>query len=141
MDEVEFGRYRLFEVIGEGGMGTVYRAHDNKMRRDVAIKVLPPYLAKEPGYRERFQREAYIAARLTEPLMVPMKVLMSATVRNSQSRRSGPPRAARRWVGCAVEVVICDVSVADAAAAGTTIAVAAITAWVSLAVGGRCRPM
>ena len=36
-------------MIGERGMGTVYKAHDSKMRRDVAIKVLPPELAKEPG--------------------------------------------------------------------------------------------
>ena len=61
MDEVAFGRYRLIEVIGEGGVGTVYKAHDIMMRRDVAIKVLPAELATEPGYRERFLREGYTA--------------------------------------------------------------------------------
>jgi serine/threonine protein kinase len=42
--EVVFGRYWLIEVIGQGGMGTVHRAHDTRMQRDVAIKVLPPEL-------------------------------------------------------------------------------------------------
>lgn len=53
-------------------MGSVYRAHDTKMRRDVAVKVLEAKLATEPGYRERFQREAYTAARLTEPHIIPI---------------------------------------------------------------------
>ncbi len=69
MDEV-FGRYRLIGVIGQGGMGTVFRAHDAMMGREVAIKVLPTELASEPGYQERFRREAYTAARLTEPHII-----------------------------------------------------------------------
>jgi serine/threonine kinase PknH len=72
VDEVEFGRYQLIDVIGEGGMGKVYKAHDTLMHRDVAIKVLPPELATEPGYEERFRREAYTAARLTEPHIIPI---------------------------------------------------------------------
>jgi serine/threonine kinase PknH len=72
MDEVEFGRYRLLSVIGEGGMGKVYRAHDTLMDRDVAIKVLPPELATDPGYELRFRREAHTAARLTEPHIIPV---------------------------------------------------------------------
>ena len=72
MDEVAFGRYRLLSVIGEGGMGTVYKAHDTVIGRDVAIKVLPNELGSEPGYRARFQREAYTAARLTEPHIIPI---------------------------------------------------------------------
>jgi serine/threonine-protein kinase len=72
VDEVAFGRYRLLSLIGEGGMGKVYKAHDTVIGRDVAIKVLPAELAAEPGYRERFRREAHTAARLTEPHIVPI---------------------------------------------------------------------
>ncbi len=70
MDEVQFGRYRLLSVIGEGGMGKVYRAHDTMMDREVAIKVLPPDMATEPGYVQRFRREAQITARLNEPHII-----------------------------------------------------------------------
>ncbi|WP_082279559.1 serine/threonine-protein kinase [Mycobacterium colombiense] len=72
MDEVAFGRYRLMEVIGQGGMGKVYRAHDTVIDRHVAVKVLSPELAAEPGFRERFRREAHTAARLTEPHIIPI---------------------------------------------------------------------
>jgi serine/threonine protein kinase len=72
VDEVVFGRYRLLSVIGEGGMGKVYKAHDTTMDRDVAIKVLPPELATEPGYEQRFRREAHTAARLTAPHIIPI---------------------------------------------------------------------
>ncbi len=72
MDEVVFGRYRLLSVIGQGGMGTVYRAHDTVIGRDIAIKVLPTELSTEPGYRERFRREAHTAARLNEPHIIPI---------------------------------------------------------------------
>lgn len=72
MDEVAFGRYRLVELIGEGGMGQVFRAHDTVIGRDVAIKVLPPEMATLPGYQERFRREAQVAARLTEPHIIPI---------------------------------------------------------------------
>ena len=72
MDEVAFGRYRLVELIGEGGMGQVFKAHDTVIGRDVAIKVLPPEMATLPGYQERFRREAQVAARLTEPHIIPI---------------------------------------------------------------------
>src|ERR1700731_1727675 len=72
VDEVAFGRYRLLSLIGEGGMGKVYKAHDTVIGRDVAIKVLPTELGGKPGYRERFRREAHTAARLTEPHIIPI---------------------------------------------------------------------
>jgi len=71
VDEM-FGRYRLIELIGEGGMGSVYRAHGTMMSREIAIKVLPPEFASEPMYRQRFRREAATAARLNEPHIVPI---------------------------------------------------------------------
>lgn len=72
MEAVGFGRYQLLELIGEGGMGKVYRAHDTMIERDVAIKVLPAELGAEPGYRDRFRREAHTAARLAEPHIIPI---------------------------------------------------------------------
>jgi serine/threonine kinase PknH len=72
LDEMAFGRYRLLSVIGQGGMGTVYKAYDTVIGREVAIKVLPPELSTEPGYRDRFRREAHTAARLTEPHIIPI---------------------------------------------------------------------
>jgi serine/threonine protein kinase len=72
VDEVVFGRYRLLSLIGEGGMGKVYRAHDTTIDRDVAIKLLPADLGADPAYRERFRREAHTAARLTEPHIIPI---------------------------------------------------------------------
>lgn len=70
--EVEFGRYRLFEKLGQGNMGAVYRAHDTALGRDVAVKLLQPELAAEPGFQERFRREAYAAARLASPNIIPI---------------------------------------------------------------------
>jgi serine/threonine kinase PknH len=72
VDEVVFGRYRLLSLIGEGGMGKVYKAHDTLIDRDVAIKVLPTELGAEREYRQRFRREAHTAARLTEPHIIPI---------------------------------------------------------------------
>jgi serine/threonine protein kinase len=72
VEGTSFGRYQLISLIGEGGMGKVYKAHDTVMDRDVAIKVLPRELASESSYEQRFRREASIAARLTEPHIIPI---------------------------------------------------------------------
>src|SRR5271168_1782155 len=72
MDEVVFGRYRLLSLIGEGGMGKVYKAHDTVIGRDVAVKLLSTELGAEPGFQDRFRREAHTAARLTEPHIIPI---------------------------------------------------------------------
>ena len=53
--------------IGEGGMGEVYRATDTKLKREVAIKVLPAALASDPDRLARFQREAEVLASLNHP--------------------------------------------------------------------------
>lgn len=72
VDETSFGRYRLLSVIGQGGMGKVYKAHDTVIDREVAIKILATDLGAEPGYQERFRREAQMAARLAEPHIIPV---------------------------------------------------------------------
>lgn len=61
------GSYVLLEKIGEGGMGAVFRARQESLERDVAIKILPSHLAAEPGFNQRFHREALAIARLRHP--------------------------------------------------------------------------
>ena len=60
----KLGTYEVVALIGSGGMGEVYRAHDTKLGRDVAIKVLPEQFAREPERLARFQREAKMLAAL-----------------------------------------------------------------------------
>jgi serine/threonine kinase PknH len=67
-----FGRYRLVELLGRGGMGEVWRAHDTVTDRVVAIKVLPANLSKDGDFQQRFRREAHAAARLETPHVVPI---------------------------------------------------------------------
>src|SRR5918995_634050 len=64
--------YELDAEIGRGGMGVVYRCRDVKLRRFVAIKVLPPDLAFREEVRTRFLREAQTAAQLNHPNIVPI---------------------------------------------------------------------
>jgi serine/threonine protein kinase len=67
-----FGRYRLIELLGRGGMGEVWRAFDTVTERTVAIKVLPTHLADDNVFQQRFRREARAAAGLDEPHVVPI---------------------------------------------------------------------
>jgi serine/threonine-protein kinase len=62
-----FGHYRLIEQIGAGGMGVVFRAHDEQLRRDVALKILPPSLFSQETGREQFRKEALAVGRLNHP--------------------------------------------------------------------------
>jgi|GEM_PF-3508803 len=64
------GKYRIEKRIGIGGMGVVYQAYDENLKRMVAIKVLPTRLAKRKGYPERFQAEAHRSAELEHPNIV-----------------------------------------------------------------------
>jgi tRNA A-37 threonylcarbamoyl transferase component Bud32 len=66
------GDYVLRSEIGRGGMGVVYRATDTRLKRDVAIKVLPPDLSYRRDLRERFVREAQLAGSLNHPNIVPI---------------------------------------------------------------------
>ncbi|MEI6669871.1 MAG: protein kinase [Acidobacteriota bacterium] len=62
-----FGPYEVVAQLGAGGMGEVYRAHDAKLNRDVAIKILPEALAADPAALVRFEREAQAVAALSHP--------------------------------------------------------------------------
>src|SRR6202163_4584347 len=63
----KLGTYEVRSAIGAGGMGEVYQAHDTKLGRDVAIKVLPEAFARDPEKLSRFQREAKLLASLNHP--------------------------------------------------------------------------
>ncbi|OBH47789.1 protein kinase domain-containing protein [Mycobacterium mantenii] len=72
LDPDSFGHYRILELLGRGGMGRVYRAYDATTDRVVALKVLPPHLAEDQDFQQRFRREARIAAGLNDPHVVPI---------------------------------------------------------------------
>src|SRR6187399_1190392 len=72
------GRYSIDRELGRGGMGIVYLAHEVHLDRLVAIKLLPPALASDPDTRERFLREARVAASLSHPHIVPMHAVDQA---------------------------------------------------------------
>lgn len=61
------GPYEVLSKLGEGGMGEVYKARDTRLERTVAVKILPPLLAADPQFRERFDREARAISQLDHP--------------------------------------------------------------------------
>jgi serine/threonine protein kinase len=63
----QLGPYVIKAQLGAGGMGEVYRAHDTKLGRDVAIKILPPIFTSDPERLARFEREARLLASLNHP--------------------------------------------------------------------------
>ena len=64
------GHYRIIALLGRGGMADVYRAEDERLGREVALKALPPEFARDPERVERFEREVRAAARLAHPNIV-----------------------------------------------------------------------
>lgn len=72
MEGTPFGRYRLIELLGQGGMGEVWRAYDTAIDRVVALKMLLPHFAADATFEQRFRREARVAARLDDPHVVPI---------------------------------------------------------------------
>jgi serine/threonine-protein kinase len=114
------GRYRLVELLGQGGMATIYRARDNQLERDVAVKVLRPEYGADPDFNDRFRHEAQSAASLNHPAIVAVYdygtdpvgpfIVMELVEGEDLStiiRRSGaiPPRAAARLVAQASRAV------------------------------------
>ena len=73
------GRWSLERELGRGGMGSVWLARDLQLDRPVAIKILHPHLARDASHRDRFVREARLAARLAHPHIVPIYGVESRT--------------------------------------------------------------
>src|SRR5207302_8666121 len=65
-----FPQLEMLRLIGQGGMGAVYQARQPKLDRLVAVKILPPEVARDPGFTERFSREARSLARLNHPNII-----------------------------------------------------------------------
>src|SRR2546423_4193733 len=70
LDDVIADRYELEELVGTGGMSSVYKAHDRLLERTVALKVLHPHFGDDEEYVERFRREARAVAQLSHPNIV-----------------------------------------------------------------------
>jgi serine/threonine protein kinase/DNA-binding SARP family transcriptional activator/ABC-type transport system substrate-binding protein len=68
----EFSGYRIDRIIGRGGMGVVYLAEHEGLKRKVALKLLAPQLAEDPRFRERFVRESQLAASIDHPNVIPI---------------------------------------------------------------------
>ncbi len=95
-----FGRYEIQGLLGAGGMGELYRARDDRLGRDVAIKILPDTWLADPDRRARFDREARLLAQLNH--------LHVASIYGLEEREGSLPWSsnswmARRWPGWAVE--------------------------------------
>ena len=61
------GQYEILSLLGVGGMGEVYHARDNKLQREVALKLLPEHFARDPERILRLRREAQMLAQLNHP--------------------------------------------------------------------------
>jgi CheY-like chemotaxis protein len=68
----EVGGYRIEAIAGRGGMGLVYRARQRRPERTVALKVVVPELAADPGFRARFEQESTVAAQIEHPNVIPV---------------------------------------------------------------------
>ena len=66
------GPFVIVELLGKGGMATVYHAYETELDRDVALKVLPPEFLHDPSFARRFEREAQVVAKLEHPNIVPI---------------------------------------------------------------------
>src|SRR3989337_2325559 len=82
--------YRIEDLLGRGGMSTVYLAEDTRLRRRVALKVLAPELGRDERFRDRFGRESQIAAGMEHPNIVPIYEAGGAERMLFIAMRSGP---------------------------------------------------
>jgi len=111
----KFGRYEIRAKIGTGGMGEVYRARDEKLNRDVAVKVLPATYSQDTERLTRFEQEAQAAGSLNHPNILAVydvgehelapyvvsELLEGETLRE---RLSGVAFATRKAIDCALQI-------------------------------------
>jgi len=95
--EVIADRYELGDPIGHGGMGDVYAAHDRRLDRPIALKLLRSALAEDPTMRTRVEAEARASARLTHPNVV--AVFDAAKTTDAPSSRWSCWRGGRSRIG------------------------------------------
>src|SRR5438552_12164731 len=75
----KLGPYEITALLGQGGMGAVYRGRDSKLKRDVAIKILPEEFSRDSDRLSRFQREAEVLASLNHPNIAAIYDFQEAT--------------------------------------------------------------
>ena len=92
------GRYDVETVLGRGGMGVVFRAHDSDLHRSVAVKVLAPHWAASPTARQRFAREAQAAASVAHENVIPIYNVESDATLPYLVMRYIPGLTLQRWV-------------------------------------------
>ena len=109
------GPFDVLDLLGEGGMGAVYRAYDPRLQREVAIKVLPPAFSADPDRMQRFEREAFAIARLAHANIVavhdvgthegsPYIVMERLEGETLRAKLNGPPLAVDRAVDYAIQI-------------------------------------
>ena len=91
------GPYEILEAVGAGGMGRVYRAHDPRLDRQVAIKLLPPETAADHSARERLRREAMAVAALDHPYICKIFEISGALDNLERARAADSQMMA--WIG------------------------------------------
>ena len=84
-DGTRLGPYDILTPLGAGGMGEVYRATDTRLKRQVAVKILPAAVAADPDRLARFQREAEVLASLNHPHIAAIYGLRSRSMRRCRS--------------------------------------------------------